>query len=338
VTKNNQRFIYNGYLQIANFHSTTTTSDYNYFVWDCTENVATRPLVWQRGNSVAYYTHDGNKNVSEVIDSNTDVAAHYEYAPFCALTVSRGAFAEANPFRFSSEYAEDDTATVYYNYRHYEPVMGRWMQRDPVNEGGGALLYAFCVNSPITRGDALGRNWFVPPGTPSGGWNSPPYSVSCDLSYKEPSPSQLASDRDELASKLAAWCPVNDTPIKTNWGSLCCKDSCQKQARLLAAKIYSVISSKSKGLWAGGWGGNLLSYVGKGRGCVEWQDIVYSAYEEYASETVSRERCFGASRKTVIYMLWGFVQHNWVGIRLPGTIHTIDVDPWGSGGSRMFPY
>ena len=70
VTKNDQRFVYNGYLQIANFRSTTTTSDYNYFIWDPTEPVATRPLAWQRGTSVAYYTHDGNKNVSEVIASN----------------------------------------------------------------------------------------------------------------------------------------------------------------------------------------------------------------------------------------------------------------------------
>ena len=71
----------------------------------------------------------------------------YEYAPFGALTVSRGASAEANPFRFSSEYAEDDTATVYYNYRHYEPVMGRWMQRDPIEELLGGNLFACCGNT-----------------------------------------------------------------------------------------------------------------------------------------------------------------------------------------------
>ena len=211
---------------------------------------------------------------------------------------------------------------------------------DSVEVGG---LYGFCGNNPVSRVDALGRNWFVPPGTPSGGFNSVPCSVSCDLSscdlsYKEPYPSQLALDRDELASKLAAWCPLNDTPIKTSWGAQRCKDSCRDQARLLAEKIYSAISSKSDGLWAGGWGGNLLSYVGKGRGCVEWQDIVYSAYTKYASEIKRRERCFGASRKTVIYMLWGFFQHNWVGIELPGTTHTIDVDPWGSGGDGMFPF
>ena len=46
VTKNDQRFFYDGYLQICNFHSTTTTSNYNYFIWDPTEPVATRPLAW----------------------------------------------------------------------------------------------------------------------------------------------------------------------------------------------------------------------------------------------------------------------------------------------------
>ena len=154
VTKNDQRFVYNGYLQVANYHLSST--NYHLFVWDPTEPVATRPLVWQRGTSVAYYTHDGNKNVSEVIASNTDVAAHYEYAPFGALTVSRGASAEANPFRFSSEYAEDDTATVYYNYRHYEPVMGRWMQRDPLLVLDDWPLYSYILNSPLVNYDRLG--------------------------------------------------------------------------------------------------------------------------------------------------------------------------------------
>ena len=143
VTKNDQRFVYDGYLQIAD-------NSGNTYVWDPTESVATRPLVWVRSHDMAelsgdgstlFYTHDGNKNVSEVIASDNDVAAHYEYAPFGALTVSRGESAVANPWRFSSEYAEDDTATVYYNYRHYEPVTGRWMSRDPIEEEGGLCLY-----------------------------------------------------------------------------------------------------------------------------------------------------------------------------------------------------
>ena len=139
MTKNDQRFVYDGYLQIANFHC-SPSSFTSVFIWDPTEPVATRPLVWNRKGDFEYYVFDGNKNVSEVVASNNDVAAHYEYAPFGALTVSSGVSAAANPWRFSSEYAEDDTATVYYNYRHYEPVTGRWMQRDPIGECGAQVL------------------------------------------------------------------------------------------------------------------------------------------------------------------------------------------------------
>ena len=125
VTKNNQRFVYDGYLQIADNNG-------DAYAWDPTEPVATRPLAWLRGNSVAYYTHDGDKNVSEVIARNGDVAAHYVYAPFGSAIAQCGASAASNPWRFSSEFAEDDTATVYYNFRHYEPLTGRWLVCDPV--------------------------------------------------------------------------------------------------------------------------------------------------------------------------------------------------------------
>ena len=159
VTKGDQRFVYDGYLQIAEFTTAIPNSSFvlrNSYVWDPTEHVATRPLVWQRGNSVAYYVFDGNKNVSEIVAIDNDIAAHYEYAPFGALTISRGASAVTNPWRFSSEYAEDDTATVYYNYRHYDLTTGRWMQRDPIGEVGGVNLYGFGENSVLNIADING--------------------------------------------------------------------------------------------------------------------------------------------------------------------------------------
>ena len=153
VTKNDQRFVYNGYLQIANFkqsdtNSQLTTHSSQLFIWDPTEPVATRPLVWNFSTfqpfnfSTSYYTHDGNKNVSEVVCVSGEVAAHYEYAPFGVVIVKRDASAVSNPWRFSSEFAEDDTATVYYNYRHYWTWTGRWMCRDPIEELAWALSLA----------------------------------------------------------------------------------------------------------------------------------------------------------------------------------------------------
>ena len=91
--------------------------------------------------------HDGNKNVSELAASTQSLSAHYTYAPFGALLSSSGSSATINPFRFSSEYADDDLGLVYYNYRHYEPVMGRWVSRDPIEEYGGIRLYEWCCNN-----------------------------------------------------------------------------------------------------------------------------------------------------------------------------------------------
>ena len=138
VTKNDKRFVYNGYLQIANFEHQTSNFKLQTLVWDPTEPIATRPLVWNLSTiqpfnySTSYYTHDGNKNVVEIIAIDGFVTAHYEYAPFGAETAQCVASAADNPCRFSSEYSEKDTAMVYYNYRHYVPEIGRWLCFDPI--------------------------------------------------------------------------------------------------------------------------------------------------------------------------------------------------------------
>ena len=126
------------------------------FVWDPTESAATRPLVWFRGGDAAYYTHDGNKNVSEVVAYDGTLAAHDGYAPFGAVTVRTGALASANPFRFSSEYADDELNLVYYNYRHYDPMVGRWYTRDLVFELGAQNLYLFVEGDPLNKFDFYG--------------------------------------------------------------------------------------------------------------------------------------------------------------------------------------
>ena len=97
VTKNDRRFVYDGYLQIADNAG-------NAYIWDCTEPIATRPLVWRHGGETRYYTHDGNKNVSEVVDAVNAIAAHYAYTPFGAVREQSGTLSDINPFRFSSEY------------------------------------------------------------------------------------------------------------------------------------------------------------------------------------------------------------------------------------------
>ena len=45
-----------------------------------------------------------------------------------------GNAAELNPFRFSSEYADDDVGLVCYNYHYFNPMDGRWISRYPIQE------------------------------------------------------------------------------------------------------------------------------------------------------------------------------------------------------------
>ena len=161
------KFVYDGYLCVQQLDGLTGTVEQE-FVWDPTETLATRPLVWTLPGlgHTFFYFHDGNKNVSDVIDADSAaLAAHYEYAPFGAVTAATGPFAAVNPYRFSSEYHDPDIGCVYYNYRHYNPLDGRWTSRDPIGESGDWAVYQFLINSSLVSIDYLGLMRSNPPGS-----------------------------------------------------------------------------------------------------------------------------------------------------------------------------
>ena len=121
-------------------------------------NVAMWGIYVRRRGSVYAHTNavDGNKNVSEVLDESGNIVAHYEYAAFGDAVIVSGEKALANPFRFSSEYADDALGLTYYNYRHLDHAAGRWLSRDPIEEQGGWNLYGLCGNCVLNTIDALG--------------------------------------------------------------------------------------------------------------------------------------------------------------------------------------
>ena len=84
------RFVYDNFLCVQRLNAANGNAVRTEFVWDPTEPIATRPLVMRAKNwdLNLFYTHDGNKNVSEVFYHalQNGIAAHYDYAPFDALT------------------------------------------------------------------------------------------------------------------------------------------------------------------------------------------------------------------------------------------------------------
>ena len=87
----------------------------------------------------------------------TRAVVHYEYDPFGNTIHKSGAYADKNAYRFSTKPVDEATGFYYYGYRFYDPVTGRFINRDPIGVSGGDNLYAFVDNSPVGEIDVLGR-------------------------------------------------------------------------------------------------------------------------------------------------------------------------------------
>ena len=156
ITNRVATFLYDGYLCITR----TVNGVTDRFLWDPTEPVATRPLAMVADGTPYLYTHDANKNVSELVNARTgETAAHYDYSAFGKTLIAAGFLRNRNPFRFSSEYVDDATGLTYYNWRHYDPVHGRWISEDPIGEKGGLNLYGFSNNNGVSNFDINGCDW-----------------------------------------------------------------------------------------------------------------------------------------------------------------------------------
>ncbi len=104
-------------------------------------------------NGGEFYVSDANKNIVALLDTTGMVTDYYLYEPFgnCTHTGNSG-----NPFRFSSEFFDNEIDLAYYNYRYYNPKLGCWIKRDPIEEKGGMNLYTYLDNDILFSADILG--------------------------------------------------------------------------------------------------------------------------------------------------------------------------------------
>ena len=171
ILMSKKRFIYHGYLQIAELDAAATESAMpvlrKTYLWDPLEPAATRILAMslfdETGTWVEnlYYTHDLLKNTTALFGIRAGRRALYEYGPYGNILRMEGNAAEDNPFRFSSEYADDELGLVYYNYRYYNPQNGRWISRDPIIEKQKDNVYSYAYNTPSILIDVQGQFAFA---------------------------------------------------------------------------------------------------------------------------------------------------------------------------------
>nr|WP_281251565.1 RHS repeat-associated core domain-containing protein [Photobacterium proteolyticum] len=88
---------------------------------------------------------------------NRNRVTSHSYSPYG--TVSGDDFT-VQPFGMSTKRSDFTSGLVYFGYRFYMPNLGRWLNRDPLQEAGGINLYAYVNGGPLGYVDPDGR-WSV---------------------------------------------------------------------------------------------------------------------------------------------------------------------------------
>jgi RHS repeat-associated protein len=166
-----RRYIYDGWNLVAEFDAPSGTSlgaIKRHYTWGVEQRgtfsqIGAAGALLQitdretTGNPQYLPAYDANGNVMALYNATDgSEAAVYEYSPYGQLTRMSGHFAAANPFRYSTKFADKETGLIYFGHRYYSPQTGRFINRDPIGEAGGNNLYQYVGNDPINNEDFLG--------------------------------------------------------------------------------------------------------------------------------------------------------------------------------------
>ncbi len=174
VPQTTNRFVYDAWNLVAILNPQSSILD--SFVWGLdlsgsmqgAGGVGGLLMVYDSANGVHFAGYDGNGNVAALVKAvDGTVSAQYEYGPFGEVIRATGPMARVNPCRFSTKCQDDETDLVYYGYRYYNSTTGRWLNRDPIEEQGGLMLYGFIGDDAINSTDLVGRGKTWDPKDPS---------------------------------------------------------------------------------------------------------------------------------------------------------------------------
>ena len=160
--KKTTSYLWDDFNIIAETSEETETTNTTYNVWGINIDGTMRGaggvgglLAVVKDNAMSYFPcYDGNGSITEYVLENGYTVAHREYDPFGGTIEASGAANDLTHW-FSTKPWCSITALSEYQYRMYRPVLGRWLNRDPIEESGGLMLYAF-ANNHYGSSDLLG--------------------------------------------------------------------------------------------------------------------------------------------------------------------------------------
>jgi RHS repeat-associated protein len=107
------------------------------------------PLVWYEGATLAskrYFHADAPSTGSGGAASQT-----YSYGPYGEPSTATG-----SRFKYTGQITLPGVGLHYYKARMYSPLLGRFLQPDPIGTAGGMNIYGYVGGNPVNGTDPLG--------------------------------------------------------------------------------------------------------------------------------------------------------------------------------------
>jgi RHS repeat-associated protein len=104
--------------------------------------------------TILFYTRDHLGSIRELTDSTQAVRARYDYDPYGRMTKVQGD--KDSVFGYAGYFWHSQSGLDLTLYRAYDPNLGRWISRDPLEEAGGINLYGYVWGNPTNLIDSLG--------------------------------------------------------------------------------------------------------------------------------------------------------------------------------------
>ena len=101
-------------------------------------------------------------NGTAVMNTSGVVQERYAYSAFGVRRIMAADFSPRSTsnfawdFGFQGQFRDNETGWSNYGYRFYVPLLGRWINRDPIGESGGVNVYGFAANNGVNWIDRLG--------------------------------------------------------------------------------------------------------------------------------------------------------------------------------------
>ena len=135
-------------------------------------------------------------------DESTEPLSQYRYGMFGETTQTIST--QSADFGYAGMYYHAPSGLNLATYRAYSPSLGRWINRDPIEEKGGLNLYEYAANLPTSVVDPSGLTWY-PVGTFAPMINTTPGNLTMGCIDVVNNAVGTHGSRPELAPHTTCW-------------------------------------------------------------------------------------------------------------------------------------